>query len=136
MGRGVQEIMIETKVKKPRKRKRSRSFGEQAIEDYLLLHNIPYQREYSFDGCVSRKGNKLRFDFYLPTFDIAIEFQGQHHYQPVNKKKRAQYVHITTKKHDQIKRDFVDANNGKLVEISYLEKDKINEILDQLLEGI
>lgn len=136
MGGSVQKIMIETKIKKPRKRKRSRSFGEKAIEDYLLLHNIPYQREYSFDGCVSKKGNKLRFDFFLPTYDLLLEYQGNHHYGPVNKKKRAQYVHITTKKHDQIKRDFVAANNGRLVEISYLEKDKIVEILDQLLEGI
>ena len=124
------------KVKKPRKRKRSRSLGEQKIEAYLLERNISHQREYSFDGCVSRKGNKLRFDFYLPTFDLAIEFQGQHHFGPVNKKNRAQYVHITTIKHDQIKRDFVAANNINFLEISYLEKDKISEILDHVLEGM
>ena len=126
--------MTEIKVKKPQKRKRSRSFGEQKIEDYLLEHNICYRREWSIDGCVSKKGNKLRFDFYLPVYNLLIEYQGQHHFNPVNKKKRAQYVHLTTMKHDQIKRDFIDANNGKLLEISYLDKDKIVEILNDVLE--
>lgn len=125
--------MTDIKIKKPRKRKRSRSFGEQNIEDYLLERNIPYQREWSFDGCVSKKGNKLRFDFFLPTYNLLIEYQGLHHFGPVNKKKRAQYVHLTTMKHDQIKRDFVAEKEVKLLEISYLEKDRIVDILSEIL---
>ena len=130
MGR---DTMLETKIKKPRKRKRSRSFGEAAIESYLLANNITYIREYSIDGCVSKKGNKLSFDFYLPTYNLLVEFQGQHHFGPVNKKKRAQYVHITTMRHDQIKRDFVKANNGTLLEISYLDRERIDDILTEFL---
>jgi hypothetical protein len=125
--------MIEVKIKKPRKRKRSRSFGEQAIEDYLLANNISYQREYSFDGCVSKKGNKLRFDFYLPVYNLVVEYQGVHHTQPVNKKKRAQYVHLTTMKHDQIKRDFIADTTIKLLEISYLDRERIVNILNETL---
>ena len=125
--------MLETKIKKPRKRKRSRSFGEKAIEDYMLANNITYIREFSIDGCVSKKGNKLRFDFYLPTYNLLVEYQGQHHYMPVNKKKRAQYVHLTTMRHDQIKRDFVSANNGKLLAINYLDKDRLIDILNEHL---
>lgn len=126
--------METTKIKKPRKRKRSRSLGERAIEDFLIENNITYIREFSIDGCVSGKGNKLRFDFYLPTYNLLLEFQGQHHYQPVNKKKRAKYVHITTMKHDQIKRDFVKENNGNLLEISYVYRNNIPEILTNYLE--
>lgn len=127
-------FILEKTIKKPRrKKKRCRSFGEKAIEDYLLEHNIPYQREYSFDGCLSIKGNKLRFDFYLPTYDLLIEFQGQHHYGPVNKKRRAQWVHSTTLKHDQIKRDFVAEKEGKLLAIRYSDRPRIPEILNETL---
>ena len=123
-----------TTLKKPRKRKRARSLGERAIEDFLIENHITYIREFSIDGCVSKKGNKLRFDFYLPTYNLLLEYQGLHHYGPVNKKKRAMYVHITTMKHDQIKRDFVQENNGKLLEINYLNRENIPEILTEYLE--
>lgn len=55
------------------------SRGESMIAAYLTKHNILFKREYSFDGC--RYKLPLRFDFWIPSKNIAIEFQGIQHFQ-------------------------------------------------------
>lgn len=37
--------------------------------------------EKTFDTCISPLGHKLPFDFYLPTENIVIEYDGEHHYK-------------------------------------------------------
>jgi len=122
---------VQKPIKKRRRRKRAQSFGERYIEDYLLATNIEYEREKTFDGCLSRKRRNLRFDFFLPTYNLLIEFQGQHHYKPVNNKRRAYYTHKTTVKHDEIKKIFAAENNIELMEISYVDRENIIDILNQ-----
>jgi hypothetical protein len=125
--------MLEEKPKKRRRRKRAQSFGERDIEDYLLANQIEYEREKTFDDCLSRKRRNLRFDFFLPSYNLLVEFQGRHHYEPVNKKKNALYTHKKTVLHDGIKKIFAAENNIKLLEIGYVDRDKIVEILNQEL---
>jgi len=75
----------------------------------------------------------LRFDFYLPDYNTLIEFQGIHHYKPINKYRKAKIVHEKTIKHDEIKRSFCNENNIRLLEINYKDKEKISDILGVLL---
>jgi len=109
------------------------SKGEKRIIEYLISRNILFKKEYTFVDCVSLTDHKLRFDFYLPEYDILIEADGQHHFAPVNKYSRAKKVHEQTKIHDQIKNNFAYNKNIKLYRISYKEFENINEILDQIL---
>lgn len=92
-----------------------------------------------FDGCRSPKNRPLRFDFYLPDHSVCIEFQGQHHYKPVNKYRKAAISHENTVKHDKIKRDYVFVNGIFLIEIPHwnieIFEDPLLEYLGRLHNG-
>ncbi len=119
------------------KRKKScRSTGERDILLYLQENNIQYIREKTFSTCKSPKNYPLRFDFYLPEYNILIEFQGIHHYQPINKSYRSKRVHEKTVLHDKIKNKFAIENGISLVCIHYKDKQKIKDIIKYNIEGI
>ena len=58
------------------------SHGERETEKYLKEHNLLFEREKKFSDCVSKKGISLRFDFYLPKYNICIEYDGIQHFKP------------------------------------------------------
>ena len=82
---------------------------------------------------------RLSFDFYLPDFNLCIEYNGHQHYRPVNfggiSDKKAQKKYDAQIHRDQIKRDFCNKNNIKLIEIPYWNFDNIEEILERELGG-
>ena len=70
----------------------------------------------------------LRFDFYLPDYNLLIECQGEQHKRWIEgwqTKKDFEDLQI----HDKRKKDYCKKNNIKLIEIWYNEIDKIEEIL-------
>ena len=112
------------------------SKGEKRIAQFFDSHNIEYSREKTFKDCVNSSGNHLRFDFYLEQFNLLIEYQGQHHEKPVNKYRRAKIVHEKTTVHDEIKEIFAAGKEINLIKIYYQDYEKIEIILDKLLEEI
>lgn len=58
------------------------SNGELAVKSYLEQNNINFIQQKIFAGC-AHKG-LLKFDFYLPDHNIAIEFQGRQHFEEVS----------------------------------------------------
>ena len=93
-----------------------------------LINNIP---EKSFSDC--KNICLLSFDFYLVDYNFCIEFQGLQHYEPVDFAGRgqewAEQQFELNQKRDQIKRDYCNKNNIKLIEIPYWDFDNIEEIL-------
>jgi len=55
------------------------SLGERQIAHILDINGIEFRREYKFDGSL------YRYDFFLPKFEILIEFHGIQHYEPVER---------------------------------------------------
>lgn len=56
------------------------SYGETLLEQYLhLMVRHPFERNARPVWCAG-----LELDFYFPTVGVAIEFQGDQHYRPVN----------------------------------------------------
>ena len=50
------------------------------MEDKILeFLNIKYEEQKTFEGL--KYIGKLRFDFYLPDYNLCIEFQGKQHYE-------------------------------------------------------
>ena len=41
-----------------------------------IKNNIKFETQKTFDGLLSEKNKKLKFDFYLNNFNILIEFDG------------------------------------------------------------
>lgn len=106
------------------------SYGEKKIKEYLHDNNINYIREKKFETCKNKK--KLPFDFYLPEYNVCIEYDGQHHYMPVSKYGGEDFLKKVLE-NDKIKTTWCVENNIKLIRISYKSKNKITEILDNSL---
>lgn len=77
----------------------------------------------------------LPFDFYLPQNNIIIEYDGQHHYFPVNfngiTDEEALENHKMTKKHDKQKDNYCLKHNIKIIRIPYWDLKIIPNILDE-----
>mgnify|MGYP003620563355 CR=1 FL=1 len=74
----------------------------------------------------------LLFDFYLPNYNICIEYNGKQHYEPIDwfgGIKTLEYI----KNNDNIKKKYCQKNNIKYLEISYKENDLIEEIIKKEL---
>lgn len=109
------------------------SRGEISIRKWLNDNRIKFIKEKTFNDCVSIK--KLKFDFYLPDYQICIEYDGIQHFEPIQRfggikefKER--------KLRDSIKTNFCSDHMINLIRISYLEKDKIEDILEENIEKI
>ena len=104
------------------------SEGEKKIAKYLDSRNIEYKQQYKFNDCRSK--NKLPFDFYIPSKNIAIEYDGRQHYEIIDYFDGLDGF-IDTKVRDTIKTVYCKENNIKLIRIPYWDFDKIEEILEK-----
>lgn len=113
----------------------NQSSGEQKIYSILLSKGIEVILQYRFDDC--RDMLSLPFDFYIPTSKVAIEYDGQQHFMPVDFGGRPRHVSEQNfeivKQHDAIKNQYCDTHGITLIRIPYTEFDNIEQILDKHL---
>lgn len=107
------------------------SKGENEVLEYLTNNNIEFIREKTFDDC--KDINYLPFDFYLPSKNIAIEFDGEHHYKSVQfngiSQEEADENHRKTKLHDKMKTEYCNQCGVKLIRIPFTERGRIGDFL-------
>ena len=92
------------------------SKGENKIAIYLDDNNIVYNRQHKFDRCMNKR--KLPFDFYLPDYNICIEYDGRHHYESIDYwggDVKLKY----TKNNDEIKNNYCKKYNIPILRIPY-----------------
>lgn len=99
------------------------SKGEYKLTKILNELNIEYIQQKTFENL---KGKKLplRFDFYLPSYNTCIEYQGLYHYEP---RQRTQEEFKQQQEYDELKRQYCKNYNIKLIEIPYWDFDELNE---------
>ena len=109
------------------------SLGEKNIENYLISNNINFEKQKRFKECKNIR--TLPFDFYLPKYNILIEFDGEQHFKPIN--------HLGGEKHykntirnDEIKNKFCKSNNIQLLRIPYYNINNIDIIISDFLNNI
>lgn len=108
----------------------SESVGEKKIADYLDSCAIQYVREKKFDDCRDKRA--LPFDFYVPEYNLTIEFDGQHHYFDIwgtENFKRTQH-------HDKIKDQFCKDNGISMLRIPYWEGRNVDKLIGDKLSNI
>lgn len=113
------------------------SKGENLIVDFLDKHHIIYEQQKKFKDCKDKAC--LPFDFYLPDYEMCIEYQGKQHYEEgfyfytclIKNKIKAQKAFEIVKYHDEIKRNYCYNHNIDLLEIRYDED--INTVLSKNL---
>ena len=109
------------------------SKGELLVKRWLERHNIIYTPQKKFAECADKK--PLPFDFYLPEYNICIEYDGEQHFRMVtfgcSDLELCNKNFETTKAHDKIKNKYCEDNGIRLIRISYNEN--VEEKLDLLL---
>jgi hypothetical protein len=110
------------------------SKGENQITKYLNFNNINFIPQMTYDGLVGVRNGDLSYDFYIPNYNLLIEYQGEFHDDTAYKKKAQSLKEFETQiEHDKRKRDYAINNNIKLLEIWYYDFDNIENILTKEL---
>lgn len=91
------------------------SKGEIDVAKSLDGLSIKYIRNNKFIDCRGETGYPLPFDFYLPDYNMCIEYDGQQHYLPVFGIDKFTRLKIN----DKIKDYYCEKNGIKLLRISY-----------------
>ena len=113
---------------------RHQSKWEMFINDYLISLNITFQPQKRFDDCRNKKQtDMLPFDFYLPDYNICIEYDGEHHFCPMEMWGGYEKF-IINQENDQIKNKYCQQNNITLLRLpyTYSKEDIEREILNIL----
>lgn len=110
--------------------------GEVKISNYFNNNDINYESQKSYEDLFGVGGRKLRYDFYLPDFDLLIEYQGNFHdgssfVGDFFTKERLEIQ----QEHDERKRKYAKKHNIKLLEIWYWDFDNIEKILNNNIKG-
>lgn len=111
-----------------------RSKSEQYIAKFLMQHSINFTQEYTFHNCKDK--NPLPFDFYLPDYNIIIEYDGIQHFKPTtfSSNQDSSKLFEYTKNHDNIKNKYCEDNNIILYRISY--KDDLDKSLNSIINSL
>lgn len=110
----------------------SSSRGEKSIVEYFINNNIKYENQKTYPNLFYIRS--LYYDFYLPDYDILIEYNGKQHYEPIEFF-GGQGTFETQVKRDNIKRKYAEENKIRLIEIPYTYKTTkhIEKLLDKLI---
>lgn len=109
------------------------SYGSRKITQYLIDKNIYFKKEFIFNDCKLKK--PLPFDFYIPEYNVLIEYDGEHHDRPL-KHWGGQKKFELVKKRDEIKTNYCLKNNIPLLRISSKDNEEIDNILEKFFNMI
>lgn len=104
------------------------SKGENIIKSYLDNKNINYDQQKMFERCKYKR--KLKFDFYLPLYNMCIEYDGEQHFERYRFEKNDNRLDIR-KIRDQIKTEYCENNKIKLVRLDFNNISNIDKILKE-----
>ena len=90
------------------------SKGERQIANILNKYSVEFFREYRI------KPHLFRYDFFIPKYNVFIEFHGHQHYWPV-KIFGGDDEFEKTKNRDRKKQQLVNVFGGKLIVLTYLD---------------
>lgn len=108
------------------------SKGERRVQEYLELNNIEYHHNHVFPDCKNKK--PLLFDFFLPQYNVAIEYDGIQHFENVNFYGVAISNVDDTVARDKIKDAYCQTHDIAMIRIPYYSYNDINVILDNKLK--
>lgn len=103
------------------------SKGAFVIKKYLDDKFIDYEMEKTFDTCIFPNTKaKAKFDFYLPKFNMIIEYDGEQHFHDVSIFSESLEE---IQKRDSFKNKWCEENNYILIRIPYTDFNNIDKIL-------
>lgn len=111
------------------------SKGERKCKEIFDKYHIKYIRQYTFNDLNGDYNIPLKFDFGIldknEKLQMLIEYDGDFHFRKVYKTQKFELQ----QKYDKMKNQYCKNHNIKLIRISYLNFDNIEEIILNLKEG-
>ena len=109
------------------------------VQRWLEQHNIAFEKEKHFEGCVYK--NLLPFDFYLSRYNACIEVDGLGHYRAVNfngDKEKGQKSFERIQITDKIKTEYCEKHNIPLLRLPFwvIEKEEYGEELQKFINNL
>lgn len=105
-------------------------FYDELINKNDYNYYIPQK---TFTGLVGLGNGLLSYDFYLPKYNLLIEYQGEFHDGTAKQQTKEGFEY--QKEHDKRKKEYALKNGIQLLEIWYWEFDNIEEVLESLIGG-
>lgn len=109
------------------------SKGEKRIREFLINNSIYFISQMEFDGLLGLGGRNLSYDFYIPKYNLLIEYQGEQHERYVKGFHKNKNSFKKQQEHDTRKQQFAEDNEIRLLEIWYRDFDNIEWILEREL---
>jgi len=114
------------------------SHGEREVRKVLEKNYIVFKEQKTFDDCVNKKTNrKLPFDFYLPNYNVCIEFDGIQHVKMKSfgekKEDKRNGNFLKTKNNDKIKNNYCKNKEINLLRIKHFEIKYVEGIISKFL---
>ena len=107
------------------------SKGENKIYEILEKMKIFFVKEKRFENCKDK--NSLPFDYYLPNYNLCIEYDGEQHFKSIDVFGGKDVFKDRIKK-DNIKNNFCNENNIKLLRIPYYDFENMENILKNYIK--
>lgn len=114
----------------PRCRK---SKGEVEVSRILDSLHIGYETQYRIKEC--KFYNCLPFDFYLPSYNLLIEYDGKQHYE-LESFGLDMWNFVDIKMRDTVKNIYCKNNNIELLRIPYWDFNKIEDIIKNKINNM
>lgn len=112
------------------------SYYNYYINKYLDELNIEHICEFP----IHIDNKRLRFDFFIPKYKMAIEYDGQQHYMPVNFGQNDTNAILENFKkiqqYDKLKDVYCSQNNITMIRIPYWKKENIKDIINNHLQRL
>jgi hypothetical protein len=108
------------------------SKGETKILNFLQQNNIEFKHQKTFNDCRNPQTHQmLKFDFYIPSKNLLVEYDGEQHFRTGNfgrfqfSKKDLDNIQYR----DKIKTNYAKNSDINLLRIKYIDLNKIDNIL-------
>lgn len=105
------------------------SKGEREVARVLDNMGVEYNRQHKFEDCKYKRC--LPFDFFIPSMNICIEYDGEYHYEV---RQGTEKDLEQRQEWDKIKDEYCEQKGIRLIRIPYWEFKNIEKILKDILE--
>lgn len=109
------------------------SRGEEKIVLFCQEHDIDYQCQFAVDIKDVDKTHRLLYDFYIPKYNLLIEYQGEPHYRFIKHFHKTQEKFKYRQHMDFLKFQYALENGYNFIPIPYWDLDRLDMILSEIL---
>lgn len=109
------------------------SKGAKKVEKYLLFHKLQFTKEKTFPNL--KNIQSLAYDFYLPKYNLCIEFDGLQHFEAVNHFKGLKKI-LETISNDLKKNNYCKKKKINLLRIAYYDYKNIEICISNAIKEI